>query len=173
MAHYTVKANHQLLSLTHHRLAQLLINRGFALHNPPPINNPPQQAEEIPQQAEENPQQAQENSQQFEENSQQAAENQQSAAETPQLSTENLQQTPTFNEAEPSTTMVHIPTDDSDDNTPISTLKRKKQQEAATPLKRKPRALVSHNLPILRKSARKRKAIVFPASLPRDGQGRP
>jgi len=55
MAHYTVNAKHQLLSLMHHRLAQLLINRGFALNHPPLLINPPQQVEEIPQQIEEIP----------------------------------------------------------------------------------------------------------------------
>jgi len=76
MAHYTVNARHQLLCLTHHCLVQLLINRGFALHNLPPLINLPQQVEENPQQNEEN--------------SHQDAETQQPAAGTPQLSTENL-----------------------------------------------------------------------------------
>jgi len=165
MAHYTVNAKHQLLSLKHHRLVQLLINRGFSLHNPPPLNNSPQQAKE-------NPQQVEENFQQSEENSQQATENQQPAAEIPQLSTKNLQRTPSLNKVEPSTPIVHIPTNDSDDNTPIIFLKRKKQQKAATPLKRRTRASVkeatiSDNPPTLRKNDCKRKTIVFPASLPR------
>lgn len=36
MSHYTIKAKHPLLSLKHHHLAQLLINRGFGLNHPPP-----------------------------------------------------------------------------------------------------------------------------------------
>jgi hypothetical protein len=51
MAHYCRKAKDPTLSLTHHRLVQLLINRGFEqqnhLLNNPPIN--PQPAAEIPQ----------------------------------------------------------------------------------------------------------------------------
>ena len=165
MSRYTVNAKHQLLSLKHHRLVQLLINRGFALNHPPLLINPPQgieenpqqdeeipqQAEEIPQQAEEipqqteeilqqieeNPQQGEENSQQLEHSPQKVAENQQSAAETPQVSTENLQRTPSPSEAEPSTPIVHISTDDSDDNTPIIFRKRKKQQQTVTPPKRR------------------------------------
>ncbi len=157
MAHYSMNARHPLLSLTHHCLVQLLIHRGFALHNPPPLNNPPQQATEILQPAEENPQQA--------------AKIQQPAAETPQLSTENPQQTPPLNEAESSTPIVYIPTDNSDDNTPIIMLKRKRKEKAATPLKRRTRASIKEatipdNPPTLRKSARKRKTIVFPTSLP-------
>ena len=78
MSRYTVNAKRPLLSLKHHRLAQLLINRGLALNNPPPPINShqeakipqpehevphqeeeilPQQDEEIPQQDEEIPQQ--------------------------------------------------------------------------------------------------------------------
>ena len=51
MAHYCRKAKDPTLSLTHHRLVQLLINRGFAQQNPP-LNNPPinpQPAAEIPE----------------------------------------------------------------------------------------------------------------------------
>ena len=128
MAHYTVNARHQLLCLMHHHLVQVLINRGFTLHNPPPLINPPQQAEENPQRNEEN--------------SQQDVETQQPAAGTPQLSTENLQQSSPPDEAEPSTPIVHIPIDDSDEDTLITFLKRKKQQKAATPLKRRTRASV-------------------------------
>jgi hypothetical protein len=50
MAHYCRKAKDPTLSLTHHRLFQLLINRGFEqhrlLHNPP---RNPQPAAKIPQ----------------------------------------------------------------------------------------------------------------------------
>jgi len=48
MSRYTVNVKHLLLSLKHHRLAQLLINRGFVLNNPPPLINPLQQREENP-----------------------------------------------------------------------------------------------------------------------------
>jgi len=54
-----MNAKYPLLSLTHHRLVQLLIQRGFAQQNPPPLNNPPlepQEAAEIPQIAAEIPQ---------------------------------------------------------------------------------------------------------------------
>lgn len=43
MSRYTVNAKHPLLSLKHHRLAQLLINICFALNNLPPLINPLQQ----------------------------------------------------------------------------------------------------------------------------------
>jgi hypothetical protein len=49
MAHYCRKAKYPTLSLTHHRLIQLLIQRGFSQQNPP-LNNPPinpQEAVEI------------------------------------------------------------------------------------------------------------------------------
>jgi hypothetical protein len=51
MAHYYRKAKDPTLSLTHHRLAQLLIQRGFSQQNPP-LNNPPinpQEASKIPE----------------------------------------------------------------------------------------------------------------------------
>jgi hypothetical protein len=51
MVPYCRKAKDPTLSLTHHRLIQLLIQRGFAQQNPP-VNNPPmnpQPAVEIPQ----------------------------------------------------------------------------------------------------------------------------
>jgi hypothetical protein len=51
MSHYCKKSKNPTLSLTHHRLAQLLIQKGFAQQNPP-INNPPidpQEAVEIPE----------------------------------------------------------------------------------------------------------------------------
>jgi hypothetical protein len=51
MVPYCRKAKDPTLSLTHHRLVQLLIQRGFAQQNPP-VNNPPvnpQPAAEIPQ----------------------------------------------------------------------------------------------------------------------------
>jgi hypothetical protein len=57
MAHYCRKAKDPTLSLTHHRLVQLLIHKGFAQQNHP-LNNPPinpQPATEIP----ENPQEQQ------------------------------------------------------------------------------------------------------------------
>jgi hypothetical protein len=40
MAHYCRKEKDPTLSLTHHRLVQLLIQRGFAQQSPP-VNNPP------------------------------------------------------------------------------------------------------------------------------------
>jgi hypothetical protein len=49
MLHYCKKAKNTALSLTHHRLAQLLIQKGFTQQNPP-LNNPPidpQEAVEI------------------------------------------------------------------------------------------------------------------------------
>jgi hypothetical protein len=51
MAHYYRKAKDPTLSLTHHCLIQLLIQRGFSQQNPP-LNNPPinpQRAAEIPE----------------------------------------------------------------------------------------------------------------------------
>jgi hypothetical protein len=50
MAHYCRMAKDPTLSLTHHCLVQLLIQRGFAQQNPP-VNNPPinpQPVTEIP-----------------------------------------------------------------------------------------------------------------------------
>ena len=55
MSRYAVNAKQPLLSLKHHRLIQLLINRGLALNNPPPPIHPPQEAE-IPQPEYETPQ---------------------------------------------------------------------------------------------------------------------
>jgi hypothetical protein len=57
MSHYCKKAKNPTLSLTHHRLTQLLIQKGFSQQNPP-LNNPPidpQEAAEHP----ENPQEQQ------------------------------------------------------------------------------------------------------------------
>jgi hypothetical protein len=51
MLHYCKKDKDPTLSLTHHRLVQLLIQKGFAQQNPP-LNNPPidpQEAAEIPE----------------------------------------------------------------------------------------------------------------------------
>jgi hypothetical protein len=51
MSHYCKKAKDPTLSLTHHRLVQLLIQKGFSQQNPP-LNNPPidpQEAAEIPE----------------------------------------------------------------------------------------------------------------------------
>jgi hypothetical protein len=51
MSHYCKKDKNPSLSLTHHRLVQLLIQRGFAQQNPP-LNNPPtnpQEAAQIPE----------------------------------------------------------------------------------------------------------------------------
>jgi hypothetical protein len=46
MAHYCRKAKDPTLSLTHHRLVQLLIQRGFSQQNPP-LNNPPINPQEL------------------------------------------------------------------------------------------------------------------------------
>jgi hypothetical protein len=51
MSHYYKKAKDPTLSLTHHRLVQLLIQKGFSQQNPP-LNNPPidpQEAAGIPE----------------------------------------------------------------------------------------------------------------------------
>jgi hypothetical protein len=51
MSHYCKKAKYPSLSLNHHRLIQLLIQKGFSQQNPP-LNNPPiepQEAIEIPE----------------------------------------------------------------------------------------------------------------------------
>jgi len=58
MSHYFLNAKYPHISLTHHCLLQLLIQRGFAQKNPPSLNNPPpetQEAAEIPQEAAEKP----------------------------------------------------------------------------------------------------------------------
>jgi hypothetical protein len=50
MSHYFKKAKDPALSLTHHHLVQLLVQKSFAQQNPP-LNNPPidpQEAAEIP-----------------------------------------------------------------------------------------------------------------------------
>jgi len=51
MVHYCRKAKYPTLSLTHHRLVQLLIQRGFSQQNPPLKNPPinPQEVAEIPE----------------------------------------------------------------------------------------------------------------------------
>jgi hypothetical protein len=46
MAHYCRRAKDPAQSLTHHRLVQLLINRGFEQQNHPPLNLAP--AAEVP-----------------------------------------------------------------------------------------------------------------------------
>jgi len=51
MSHYCKKAKYPSVSLTHHRLVQFLIQKGFAQQNLP-LNNPPidpQEAAEIPE----------------------------------------------------------------------------------------------------------------------------
>lgn len=61
MSHYYMNEKYPLLSLTHHRLLQILIQRGFSQQNPPPLNNPalePQEVAEIPQAVAEIPQEA-------------------------------------------------------------------------------------------------------------------
>jgi hypothetical protein len=46
MSHYCNQAKNPSLSLTHHRLAQLLIQKGFSQQNPP-LNNPPIDPQEV------------------------------------------------------------------------------------------------------------------------------
>jgi len=141
-----MNAKYPLLSLTHHRLVQLLIRRGFARQNPPLLNNPPPEPHEdveIPQAVAENPQETAEVPRAAAKNPQESAEISQTAAETPQLNAEDPQppvtvspiepsiaSTPPHNLAESSTPTVHIPNDDSDDNIPIAKLKRKRQEKA-------------------------------------------
>ena len=48
MSYYCKWVKFPLLSLTHHRLCQLLIHRGFAQQNPP-LNNPPLIPQETPE----------------------------------------------------------------------------------------------------------------------------
>lgn len=147
MSHYSKDAKYPFLSLTHHRLVQLLILRGFALQNPPPLNNPPQEAAEIPQLAAENPQEAAEVTQPAAENPQETAEISQVAAETPQMNAENPQPSVTASPIDPaiastlshnlpesSIPTVHIPSGDSDDEIPMARLRRKrKRQETVVP----------------------------------------
>lgn len=91
MAHYSKDAKYPLLSLTHHRLAQLLILRSFSLQNPPSLNNPPHEAAEIHQPVAENSQEAAEVAQPIAENPQETIEISQAAAETPPVNAENPQ----------------------------------------------------------------------------------
>jgi hypothetical protein len=46
MSHYYKKAKNLSLSLTHHHLFQLLIQKGFSQQNPP-LNNPPINPQEV------------------------------------------------------------------------------------------------------------------------------
>jgi hypothetical protein len=46
MSHYCKKAKDPALSLAHHHLVQLLIEKGFAQQNPP-LNNPPIDPQEV------------------------------------------------------------------------------------------------------------------------------
>lgn len=166
MSRYAVKAKHPLLSLKHHRLAQLLINRALALNNPPPPINPhqeaeipqpeheiPHQEEEILHQAEDTPQQDEEPPQQTEdmpeqiplENPQQVEHIPEQLQQTPPQVAENEQAaveittrtTPSPKRTNPSIPILGISTDDSDDNIPITLLKRKRQQEKKNPTEKK------------------------------------
>jgi len=90
-----MNAKYSLLSLTHHRLVQLLIQKGFAEQNPPPLNTPPPEPHEdaeIPQATAENPQETAEVPQGAAENPQETADISQTTAKTPQLNAENPQQ---------------------------------------------------------------------------------
>jgi len=83
-----------------------------------------------------------------------------------------MQRTPSPNKTDPSTPILSISIDDSDDNIPITLLKRKKQQKSETPPKRRrtrasvKEAAISATAPILKEASRKRKIPEFPASLP-------
>jgi hypothetical protein len=46
MSHYCKRAKIPALYLTHHRLVQLLIQKGFSQQNPP-LNNPPINPQEV------------------------------------------------------------------------------------------------------------------------------
>jgi len=132
MSHYCRQAKFPLLSLTHHCLVQLLIQRGFA-RQVPPLNNPPldpEQAAKISQQAVENPQEVLENPHK------QQPKNILDPQEIPPAESVNpidppTASTPSHNLAESSNPTVHIPSDDSEDNLPIAIIKRKRQSKTA------------------------------------------
>jgi len=180
-----------LLSLAHHHLVQLLIQRGLAQQNPPPLNNPPlepQEAAKIPQVAAEIPQEAVE-----------TPEVSQPTPETPQQTPRIPQQaenpsahqpgsipdpleiptpasanqigpsttlTPSHNLAESSNPTIHIPSDYFEDNLPISKLKRKRKDNNASLSKRRTRASTKEAT-IPEKPTHKRKNTAFLAFLPR------
>lgn len=118
MSYYCRRVKFPLLSLTHHRLYQLLIQRGFAQQNPP-LNNlplPPKQANEIPQEAAENPQEIPESSH---EQQMENIPNPPSIPSTKLANPINLSSIPSHL-AESSDPTVHIPSDDSQAETPPS-----------------------------------------------------
>ena len=249
MSRYTVNAKHPLHSLKHHRLAQLLINRGLAENNPPPLINPqpaqripppvsPQQKEEIPQpeqqipppeslqqeeaitQSEQQipiPHQEDESSYQDQETTQDEPETphqqeeeiprpvenipqqaegipdqtEEISEQIPQGDSEQIEQTPPLvaediqgipeipmqtasppAKSTPSTPILSISTDESEDNIPINRLKRKQQSNKDPPKRKRTRsagkaAATSVPAPILEKPSRKRKVPQFSAFLPK------
>jgi hypothetical protein len=142
MVPYCQKAKEPILSLTHHRLCQLLINRGFQQQNHPLINPAP--AAEIPH---EQPQQQQ-------------------TPDVPELPhtlpTEPTSpvRPPTITEsppiiAESSTPVFHIPSDDSEPeksaypNTRGRPLRKRKQASLFPPFLRKKRLRTSTRPPLM------------------------
>jgi hypothetical protein len=142
MVPYCQKAKEPILSLTHHRLCQLLINRGFQQQNHPLINPAP--AAEIPH---EQPQQQQ-------------------TPDVPELPhilpTEPTSpvRPPTITEsppiiAESSTPALHIPSDDSEPeksaypNTRGRPLRKRKQASLFPPFLRKKRLRTSTRPPLI------------------------
>ena len=107
----------------------------------------------------------QEITEQIEETPPQVTEDVQAPVET------SMQTTPSPNKNDPSTPILSISTDDSDDSIPIKLLKRKKKQIETPPKRRRTRAsikaaAISTTAPILKKVSRKR-IPEFSASLPR------
>lgn len=197
MARYAMKAKNPALSLKHHRLIQLLINKALPLNIPPPPINPhleeripqpvqgsPHQEEETPRQAEDTPQRDQEPPQQTDdtpeqtplENPQQTEHIPEQPQQTPLHVTENEQAAAELTMSPKRTNspapILSISTDDSDDNIPITQLKRKMQQAKKTPVKRR-RTRVSTKAPTTpttvptSRASRKRKTPQFPAFLPK------
>jgi hypothetical protein len=141
MVPYCQKAKEPILSLTHHRLCQLLINRGFQQQNHPPVNPAP--AAEIPHEQQ-----------------------QQQPPDVPELPhtlpTEPTSpvRPPTITEsppiiAESSTPAFHIPSDDSEPeksaypNTRGRPLRKRKQASLFPPFLRKKRLRTSTRPPLM------------------------
>lgn len=191
MSHYCMNAKYPLLSFTDHLLVQLLIQRGLAQQNPPPLNNPPlepQEAAEIPQRAAEIPQEATETPevpqpapkipqqtprthQQVENPSEQQLGSTPDPPKIPPPASANpidppTTSTPFHNLAESSSHTIHIPSDYSNDNLPVAKLKRKGQDKVASLPKRQTRASTKEAT-ILEKTTHKRKTTAFSTFLPR------
>jgi hypothetical protein len=141
MVPYCRKAKEPTLSLTHHRLVQLLINRGFEQQNHPPINPAP--AAEIPH-----------------------AQQQQNPPDVPELphtlTTEPTSpaRPPTITESSPtiaesSTSALHILSDDSEPEKPAypttrgRPLRKRKQVSLFPPFLRKKRLRTSTRPPLM------------------------